>query len=255
MPGRRSKLPTAGRVLPAAAGLCPLHCPLKLNVSFQRRSAFEPVLGPRSWSKPWRVPPGSSFRHAGTVFRAAPAVPPVSCPQMKSPRDMTDEEIVAHLKFSEPWYRLGVMDEATLRLTVENFRRSDDDGDEHWRYGAFMHFLRQNPTLTPDQCEGLFWLGAADPDWCMGQSIMLQVIDRPECPDRVLELAAVHERTKRYHGGYVAGRHATVRMLGRRAAEGRCLNCGRRLEGSRDACPWCSEPVRPFRPREYRHGG
>lgn len=115
-----------------------------------------------------------------------------------SPAEMMDEEIVAHLKFSEEWYRLGIMDDQTLRGTVENFRKTDDMGDEHWRYGAFMYFMSQHPRLTGQQCSHLFELGARDPDDTMGQSIMIQVLERPECPRALRERAAVHPRTEKY---------------------------------------------------------
>jgi hypothetical protein len=111
---------------------------------------------------------------------------------------MSDAEIREHLKFTPRWFSLGVIDDAALELTIRNFRASDDDSDEHWRYGAFMYFLDQHPTLTPEQCEGLLQLGAEDPDWTMGQSIMLQVLDRPECPDYLYDIAASHPRTMKY---------------------------------------------------------
>ena len=85
-----------------------------------------------------------------------------------NPAEMSDGQITAHLKFTEAWYRLGLMDAETLRVTVKNFRKMDDTGDEHWRLGAFMYFLSQHPKLTEQQCTDLFELGADDPDFTMG---------------------------------------------------------------------------------------
>ena len=99
---------------------------------------------------------------------------------MNTNAEMTDAEIVQHLKFTEPWYRLGIIDAATMRDTILNFRMYDDSGDEHWRYGAFVHFMRRHAKLTEEQCAALFELGACDPDSAMGQSIMLEVLDRRE---------------------------------------------------------------------------
>ncbi|CAA9373352.1 MAG: hypothetical protein AVDCRST_MAG64-104 [uncultured Phycisphaerae bacterium] len=113
---------------------------------------------------------------------------------------MTDAEVVAHLRFTEPWYRIGIMDDETLRLTVANFRAADDLGDEHWRYGAFMYFMDQHPHLTTEQCAALFDLGAKDPHYAMGQSIMLRVLERAECPPDVQRRAATDPRTKQYMG-------------------------------------------------------
>ena len=117
---------------------------------------------------------------------------------MPSVSNMSDAEIRQHLKFTSRWYALGIIDDATLDLTIRNFRTSDDDGDEHWRYGAFTYFLSQHPTLTPQQCRDLFELGAEDPDRCMGTSIMLDVLRRIECPDELYDLAASHPLTRKY---------------------------------------------------------
>lgn len=113
---------------------------------------------------------------------------------MRNPRDMTDAEIVAHLRFTKAWFRLGVIDEETLRITVTHYRESDDPHDEHWRYRAFRSFLEQHPTLTAEQCEGLFDLGATDPDFSMGQAIMRAVLGRKECPQSLPARAATCPR-------------------------------------------------------------
>jgi hypothetical protein len=118
---------------------------------------------------------------------------------------MSDAEIRAHLKFGPRWFALGIIDEEALALTIRNFRASRDDGDEHWRYGAFKWFLNQHPRLTGEQCEGLFELGAEDPHWAMGQSIMLEVLDRPECPGSLRVRAATHPKTIKYWGGAATG--------------------------------------------------
>ena len=117
---------------------------------------------------------------------------------MRNLASMSGAEIREHLKFTPRWYSLGVMDDVALDLTIRSFRASDDDSDVRWRYGAFMHFLSRHPTLTPEQCEGLFLLGAEDPDWVMGQSIMLRILERPECPDDLYTVAGLHPRTEKY---------------------------------------------------------
>src|SRR5687768_8404964 len=117
---------------------------------------------------------------------------------MRDHASMSDAQIREHLKFGPRWFVLGIIDEQTLTLTVRKFRASDDDNDEHWRYGAFTAFLHKHTCLTPEQCKGLFELGAEDPNWTMGQSIMLDVLDRPECPLSLRELAATHPKTVKY---------------------------------------------------------
>jgi hypothetical protein len=111
---------------------------------------------------------------------------------------MSDAEIRDELKFTRRWFDLGIVDDAWVDLAVREYRNSDDQGDEHYRYGAFVHFVRRHPALTPQQCRELFDLGAEDPDWTMGTSIMLDVLRRRECPDELFELAAAHPRTTKY---------------------------------------------------------
>ena len=111
---------------------------------------------------------------------------------------MSDAEVRERLGFTRRWYDLGLVDDAWVAWAVREFRESDDQGDEHYRYGAFVHFLRRHAALSPQQCRDLFELGADDPDWNMGASIMLDVLRRRECPDELYELAAAHPRTARY---------------------------------------------------------
>ena len=117
---------------------------------------------------------------------------------------MSVAEIRDQLKFTRRWFDLGIVDDAWVALAVREYRESDDQGDEHYRYGAFRRFLSQHPHLTPEQCEALFELGANDPDWTMGQSIMLDVLDRPECPGPLRQRAATHPKTKKYWDGDAA---------------------------------------------------
>lgn len=120
---------------------------------------------------------------------------------MPDPSLMNDDQIRDALKFTQRWFDLGIVDEAWIAQAIHEYRESDDQGDEHYRYGAFRRFLSQHPQLTPEQCEGIFELGAADPDWTMGQSIMLDMLERQECPESLRQRAASHPKTIKYWGG------------------------------------------------------
>ena len=60
---------------------------------------------------------------------------------MRSVSSMSDSEIRDALKFTRRWFDLGIVDDAWVALAVREYRNSDDQGDEHYRYGAFVHFL------------------------------------------------------------------------------------------------------------------
>ena len=117
---------------------------------------------------------------------------------MRSVSSMSDAEIRERLKFTRRWFDLGIVDDAWVAVAVREYRESDDQGDEHYRYGSFVHYLGRHPVLTPEQCRDLFELGAEDPDQCMGTSVMLDVLRRTECPDELYDIAASHPRTWKY---------------------------------------------------------
>jgi hypothetical protein len=128
---------------------------------------------------------------------------------------MSDAEIRDALKFSRRWFELGVVDDAWIAGAIRQYRESGDANDEHYRYGAFCHYLRKHPELTPQQCHALFELGANDPDSVMGTSIMLDILRRIECPDALYDIAAAHPFTQRYAADMLlrreAQRHAAQR--------------------------------------------
>ena len=112
---------------------------------------------------------------------------------------MSDAEIRDQLKFTRPWFELGIVDDAWVALAIREYRESDDQGDEHYRYGAFMTFFRRRKdALVAGECRALFELAVDDPDPEMGTSMILELLDAPGCPDDVWDAAARHPPSARY---------------------------------------------------------
>ena len=101
---------------------------------------------------------------------------------MRDHASTSDEEIREHLRFGPRWFVLGIVDEEILALTIGNFRAFDDDCDEHWRVRGFQVLPQPAPPLNVRTVRRVIRAGAEDPHWTMGQSIMLDVLKRAECP-------------------------------------------------------------------------
>ena len=112
---------------------------------------------------------------------------------------MSDAEIRDRLRFTPRWFDLGIVDDAWVALAVRDYRESDDHGDEHYRYGAFVAFFRRRKAaLLAGECRALFELAASDPDAEMGTSMILDLLNAPGCPDDVWDAAARHAPSARY---------------------------------------------------------
>jgi hypothetical protein len=91
--------------------------------------------------------------------------------------------------FSEQWFILGVVDEASLAELRAEWARGEDDNPEHYRWRAFKQFLAAHRPLTAESAAQIYELGAADPDQLMGSAMMADIVALPECPSAVRERA------------------------------------------------------------------
>jgi hypothetical protein len=107
---------------------------------------------------------------------------------------LTDRDYKTVLRFSDSWFTLGIVDNEELRQIGAAFETSDDKNDEHYRYGAFLRFLRKHRPVSMEMAEALYDLGDSDPDYGMGGSIMHQIVILPECPEVVKEKALLSDR-------------------------------------------------------------
>jgi len=100
------------------------------------------------------------------------------------------QDYQALLQFSHEWFTLGIVTESQLEALGREYETGEDPNTEHYRYGAFMEYLREHRPLSPAMAEALYELGARDPDHAMGSAMMHQIAELPECPPEVLENAA-----------------------------------------------------------------
>jgi hypothetical protein len=98
------------------------------------------------------------------------------------------------LGFTPQWFALGIINDEILARQRAQWDNHVDSNSEHYRYGAFIYFLKNHNPLTPALAIALYELGANDPDYTMGGSIMAQLIRRPECPQQLLDAALRSDR-------------------------------------------------------------
>ena len=95
----------------------------------------------------------------------------------------------AHFQFTAPWYTLGIVTPERLTRLRARWEEGEDRSPEHYRWQAFKEFLGERRPLAPTLATALYDLGAVDPDFAMGESVMHEIAALAECPRDVLERA------------------------------------------------------------------
>jgi hypothetical protein len=129
-------------------------------------------------------------------------------------------------QLTPPWLALGIVTPERLSAMRVEWDQGHDRNPEHYRWRAFRDFLQDRCPLDRDLATQLYALGEADPDHAMGESMMGQLLQLPECPAEILDAAASSGR--RYLARIVDQRRAAAKAL--KAVEGaasswRLLDC------------------------------
>lgn len=109
---------------------------------------------------------------------------------------MSDKDYKGLLGFTSQWFALGVLTEEGLRQYGATYESSRDKNTEHYRYGAFRWYLQQHRPLSASRAEELYELGASDEDSAMGEAMMADIIELPECPISVSAKAIASGRKR-----------------------------------------------------------
>ena len=102
-------------------------------------------------------------------------------------------DIFKELQFTQEWIELGIITPDQLNQIEDEWRTSDDQNPEHYRWRAFLDFSKANPFLDDQTLRRLYSLGTSDADRVMGGSIMVHVLRRKDCPEDLLLDAADSE--------------------------------------------------------------
>jgi hypothetical protein len=106
---------------------------------------------------------------------------------------MESMNIFRELEFNQEWIDLGIITPANLNKIEAEWAASDDRNTEHYRWRAFLAFIRSKDSLDEITARRLYDLGGSDPDSTMGGSIMAHILRRKDCPEDLLHAAAGSE--------------------------------------------------------------
>jgi hypothetical protein len=104
-------------------------------------------------------------------------------------------EALLPLGFTQQWINLGIVSAADMEQDAVAARESGDSRAEHYRWRAFTKFLSAQTELPASLAVQLYELGVADLDPAMGGSMMATLLQRPDCPEKLLRQALDSERT------------------------------------------------------------
>ena len=106
---------------------------------------------------------------------------------------MAATNIFRELEFNQEWIDLGIITPAKLSQIEDQWTASDDKNPEHYRWRAFLDFIKSKDSLDAMTARRLYNLGASDPDSGMGGSIMAHILRRQDCPEELLHKAVASE--------------------------------------------------------------
>jgi hypothetical protein len=89
--------------------------------------------------------------------------------------------------FTPAWYELGIVDDSVLSRLRAEWDKGEDDNPEHYRNWAFNEFFARQQPLAPEVAVALWELAESDPD--LRWVIRTHIVQRPECPEPLLEAA------------------------------------------------------------------
>ena len=87
--------------------------------------------------------------------------------------------------FTIEWYKLGIVDDATVTEHAAAMTRNNENNPLHYRWRAFKSFLARHDSLPDHLLTDLYHLADAEEDRTLGTSMMTEILKRRECPDKL----------------------------------------------------------------------
>jgi hypothetical protein len=91
-------------------------------------------------------------------------------------------EIFQMLEFSQEWIDLGIITPAKLKQLEAIWDIGEDVNTEHYRWGAFLDFIKSKALLDEKTANALYELGENDPEVAMGSSMMAHILRHKIAP-------------------------------------------------------------------------
>jgi hypothetical protein len=102
---------------------------------------------------------------------------------------MIDDPVFLKLQFTSQWIDAGVITADYFELIRQEYLTGEDQNTEHYRWGAFRNFLKNNSYISRDSFFAIYELGRNDPDYSMGRAMRFDLIKRSDCPMELINTA------------------------------------------------------------------
>jgi hypothetical protein len=103
-------------------------------------------------------------------------------------------EIFQILEFSQEWIDLGIITPDKLKQLETLWATGEDMNTEHYRWGAFLDFIKSEALLDEEMANALYELGGNDPDAATGGAMMAHILRHKNCPKRLLQRGVKSEK-------------------------------------------------------------
>ena len=112
--------------------------------------------------------------------------------------EISKDEFLRKLEFPDEWVRLGLYTHEIYSVQLEEYERNQgsEEAPEHYRYGAFWLWFRQNPDASV--IERLLAAAIADPDPAMSGATIVDIVKLPHCTELIVEAAISAIQGSRY---------------------------------------------------------
>jgi hypothetical protein len=106
---------------------------------------------------------------------------------------MNKVQFASALNFPSIWLEAGLLPDELFDLQVGELLREyggskPDGGTEHWRYGAFLYWLKKD--LDFKTLDALFDAAFKDPDPSMAGNVIKELVTHTLCTESLLQRAA-----------------------------------------------------------------
>lgn len=115
---------------------------------------------------------------------------------------MDAELFAANAKFPQCWIEHDMLNGEFFSQQIAAFEseygaKKPAGGTEHWRYGAFLHWLRSDPDT--ELLQALLAAALADPDPPMAGNVLKAIVAKPNCTPAMLKAAQDAVDSNRYY--------------------------------------------------------
>jgi hypothetical protein len=101
-----------------------------------------------------------------------------------------DSTFLSTFGYSQKWLECEILAEDYFNAQIEDHQTTGHTGWEHYRFGAFIHWIKNRNSATNAQINYLVELSLTDDDPLMGQSAKIELLKATWITDGQFEIVA-----------------------------------------------------------------